>query len=44
MTTKETYRVEIYRRLNDDYSVQLPLKKQLAKGFADVACDYAAQK
>ena len=44
LTKQEIYRVEVYRRLNDDYSVQLPLKKQLTKGFADEACDYAASK
>ena len=44
MTQKEAYRVETHRKMNDDYSVQLPLKKQLARGFAEVACDYAVSK
>ena len=44
MTKKDLYGVKADRRMNDDYSVELPLKKKLAKGFASVASDYAVGK
>lgn len=44
LTNKEMYRVHTGRKMNDDYSVYLPLKRKLAKGFAQVACDYAIDK